>query len=915
MRKKLFFIIFLLQNIVIFGKNYDYSSNIYQNYLTKAYKSYFQSKKEAFYVIDKLYNFNKDFTEFSKLKIKLTKRKNKKIKLRKAPDYPLLDLLYQYNKIKRNKDRYNFIMNIKNPVIKDYFELKYYQRIDNQIEFQKKLKSIKKFDIFLTFPFFIQELKISNYSEYQKIIMNIYKNYKNNMGVLLYYEDDFIENKLNIDLIDNYFLNNEIHIDRLIEKYKKLEYKVAIKKILKLVNLHPESVRIFSQIISWNEYFRGSPDFVDVIKLYPFTEKNPYLLYQITKLSIGELLKNPGKLLKIKIPEARNLYKLLSNKEKTYNNDFFKKELDTLSQKELDAENRILKTTKNITLNKNMSYLINQKEAIYFANLNIKNLFYEILYIEDEEILEVNDSYIYREDGEIIKINDYDMVIPYEYDGLYSDMKIIRYNLKPYLQKGDVFYISYKIKSTKKRNYFKNKISLLENIKPKSDIISYKYSLTYPENIKLNIGFNKDYLKKEIISNKKNKTRTVIFSGENLKQFINESYYYFSYKEEPYISISNFSGWNDVKLWFQNIIFDKKYKLSKKNIEFFKKVVKNNKLKNKKDIIKFFYNYILDNIHYVGIELGIHSYKPYSPDSVFENKYGDCKDRALLFLNILKIFNIDVKIVLVSTNDFGIYDFDIPSYSYFNHAIVYIPEFDKYLDLTNKSTPYTYLPKADIGSKILVLNSKESVKTLKITENNLVKKDFVYSRDNNNLNVKYTEFYYGSSVELALTVAFKELSKLIYERYINRYYGEILKLTSFKNHSKKRAEFQKTEFNCIIKNRFENKFTIVKLFQKSDLFEYKFAPDINRVNSFYFNNRINYEYRFVFKNLKHIYSFDNKIIENTFFRASLELNENIIKFKFKMKVRYIPAEENKSFKRKLKELDDLLQKKYYLEFK
>ncbi len=880
------------------------------SYPVKTAKYY---SKEDIYVINKLYYFNKDFLLFNKLKIKV--KNNKKIKLQKALNYPLLNLLYQYNKIKRNKERYNFIMNIKQAIIKDYFELKYYQRIDNQIEFKKKLKSLNKFDIFLTLPFLIEELKTNDYLKYQKLIKEVYNKNKNNLGVLLYYEDDFIENNLNTDLIDNYFLNNKFHIDRLIEKFKKLEYKTAIKKILKLVNLHPKSVRIFSQIITWNEFFRNTKGFIDIIKLYPFTKKNPYLLYQITKLSIGELLKNPAILLNIKISEAQNLYKLLSNKEKTYSDNFFKKELNSLSQKELNNENKILKTTKNIILNKKMGYTIEQKEAIYFANTDIKNLFYEILYIEDEEILDINDSYIYRNDGEIIKINDYDLVIPYEYDGLYSDMKILKFNLKQYLQKGDIFYIHYKIKSTKKRNYFKNKISILENIKPKSDIVSYKYSIKYPKNIKLNIAFNKNYLKKTVTKSKKNYYKIITFWGENLKQFINEPYYYFSYKEEAYISVSNFSNWDEVKSWFQNIIFDKSYKLSLKNIKYFKKLVKKKQLNDKEEIIKFFYAYILDNIHYVGIELGIHSYKPYSPNAVFENKYGDCKDRALLFLNILKIFNIDVKLVLVSTNDFGIYNFDIPSYSYFNHAIVYIPKLNKFLDLTNKTTPYSYLPKADINSKILILNSKKEIKTLKIKENNLIKKIFIYNNKNNDLEIKHTESYYGSSVNYNLSIDFNELNNFIYERYINQYYNDIVKLISNIIKNKKRPKYQKAEFTYTITNKIKDKVTIIKLFQDNDLFENKFTPSFNRVNSFYFNTNINYEYNFKFNNLKNIYSFENKIIENTFFKSSFKIDKNIIKFKFKMKVKYIPAEENKSFKKKLKELDNLLQKKYYLEFK
>ena len=872
MIKKIIIIMFLLQNIVIFGKYYDYSSNIYRDY-TK--------------------NDNKEFII-----------KNFK---------PLNKLLSSYNSITENKERFNFIKKLKNGVIKDYFELKYYQRIDNQIEFQKKLFSIKLFDVFLTLPFLLYELKNNDYLAYQKLVNEIYEKYKKNRAILLYYEDEFIENTLNTDLIDSYFLKNKFHTDRLIEKYKKLEYKKAIKKILKILDLYPKSVRVFSQVISWNEFFRENSDFVDIINLYPFIKKNPYLLYQITKLSIGELLKNPSPLLEIKNLKAKALYRLISGENEVADNSFFKKELKTLNQKELNNENKILKIDKNITLNKDMGYTINQKEAIYFANTKIEDLFYEILYIDKEELLKVNNVYIYRNENEIIRLNDYEFVIPYEYEGLYSDMKILKYFLREYLQKGDVFFIDYTITSTEKRDYFNHKISILENIKPKSDIISYNYSLKYPRETKLKIAYNKNYLTKT--EEKEGHFNKLNFTGENLKTFISEPYYYFSYKEEPYISISNFSDWQEVKVWFKNIIFDKKHKLSKKNIDFFKKLVKDNKLNKKDDIIRFFYAYILDNVHYVGIELGIHSYKPYSPNSVFENKYGDCKDRAVLFYNIMKQFDIKVEIVLVSTNDFGIYNFEIPSYSYFNHAIVYLPKLNKFLDLTNKKIPYSYLPYSDINSKILILSKKSNIGDLKIKENELIKKEFTYTPDKNDLKIKLTEYYYGNTLNYVFKVDFDKLSDFIYERYISKYYGRSIELLSYHSTNKKRIDYSVLNFEYILKDKINNKVSIIKLFQNSDLFENKFTPNYNRVNNFYFITSFKYEYEFKFLNLKNIYSFESKLIENTFFKAELKIKNNIIYFKFNMKTKLILAEENKKFKKKLKELDDLLQKKYYLEFK
>ena len=226
--------------------------------------------------------------------------------------------------------------------------------------------------------------------------------------------------------------------------------------------------------------------------------------------------------------------------------------------------------------------------------------------------------------------------------------------------------------------------------------------------------------------------------------------------------------------------------------------------KDKEEIVKFFYNYILNNIHYVGIELGIHSYKPYNPNIVFENKYGDCKDRAILFYNIMKLFDIDVKIVILSSN-FEKYDFSIPSYSYFNHAIVYVPILNKYLDLTNNKVAYPYLPKSDIYSKILVLNEKSGLKILDFKENELIKKEFTYEKSNKDLKVFHKEIYYGSTGIHHLKTDFKKLKKLVYERYINKYYNEITEFISYKLNKETRVIPYILSLEYVLKNKLSYK--------------------------------------------------------------------------------------------------------------
>ncbi len=833
-------------------------------------------------------------------------------KLNDKSNFELFIYQKKYKQLK-NKDRLPFIKSIKNLILRDYFELNYYSEIDNLIAYYDKIESIENFDIFLTLPHYLRYLKFSDYKKYKETLLNVYNSNKNNLAVLFFYEQEFKEFNLDLGLIDDFFLSDYYHIDNQINQNKKLPYNKAIHKIIKIIKLSPYNLELYEKIIPWNDFYKKNPHFKNIIYFYPDKKKPKSLLYNKTLVNIDKYIlenKSSDTSKSFKTTISQNLYnKLFNSPNKKTNTEFFNEELENLTENQ-KTENYILKLSKNINLDKEVNYETNTKEAIYFGNKHLNNTYYEINYIQKEEKIIINNAFIYHKDRKITLVDNYDVFIPYEYEGLYSDMKILRYNLSEYdLSQGDVFYIDYTIKNTPQRDYFNNKISILEKIKPKSEILDYSYTISYPKSLKLKFSYNKNYLKKTESLHKNSKI--LKFTSKNLASFVNEPYYQFFYKEEPYISVSNFKTWNEVEKWFETIIFDKNEPLNEQNKIFFKELVKKNNLKTKEEIAKFFYDYFLDNIHYVGIELGIHSYKPYPPNVVFENKYGDCKDRALLYHEVMKLFDIKSQMVILSTSDSGEYDFDIPSYSYFNHAIIYLPEINKFLDLTNYDIPFGYLPTFDINSFIIILGNKEKIKKLKIPQKEIIKKEFTYIPKKNRVEVIHKEFYHGNTINRQLDAKFS-LKKINYEKYINLYYNKILDKISFLPKVKTRISPKVFHFKY---DFFVNstKF-IIKLFQNDDLFIPKFIQNAIRVNSFIFNYNVIYKYSFDFSKFKNLYGFSNEEIDNKFFEAKLFIKNKKVYFSFRLKTNYISAEEHYAFKKKLKHLDEVLNKKYYLEF-
>src|SRR5207245_3226925 len=59
--------------------------------------------------------------------------------------------------------------------------------------------------------------------------------------------------------------------------------------------------------------------------------------------------------------------------------------------------------------------------------------------------------------------------------------------------------------------------------------------------------------------------------------------------------------------------------------------------------------FVQDEIRYMGVEIGVNSHMPYSPATVVKRRYGDCKDKTLLLITMLRALGISARPALVST--------------------------------------------------------------------------------------------------------------------------------------------------------------------------------------------------------------------------------------------------------------------------
>ena len=170
-----------------------------------------------------------------------------------------------------------------------------------------------------------------------------------------------------------------------------------------------------------------------------------------------------------------------------------------------------------------------------------------------------------------------------------------------------------------------------------------------------------------------------------------------------YLNVSTYGSWTDLARWYADLIRPQ-LTLDPGDQALVHRIVRG--LSTERETIFALHSWVLRNTRYVGIEFGIHGFKPYRASRVLRRGYGDCKDRAALLISMLAELGIDARLALVRTLDRGRLLPEPATLWAFNHAIVYVPSQDLWLDATAEYAGIEELPHRDQGAMTLVLDHR-----------------------------------------------------------------------------------------------------------------------------------------------------------------------------------------------------------------
>ncbi|MDZ4701218.1 MAG: DUF3857 domain-containing transglutaminase family protein [Rhodothermales bacterium] len=139
------------------------------------------------------------------------------------------------------------------------------------------------------------------------------------------------------------------------------------------------------------------------------------------------------------------------------------------------------------------------------------------------------------------------------------------------------------------------------------------------------------------------------------------------YNPFPWVQVSEWESWQAVAAWGR-LLFDRVDHPSDQLKQEVDRIRAGHA--TPKERLAAALRFTQDEIRYMGIEIGVNSHEPRSPAEVLQKRFGDCKDKSLLLVAMLRELGIEAHPVLVNTIDAREMDRWLPAAGLFDHAIV-----------------------------------------------------------------------------------------------------------------------------------------------------------------------------------------------------------------------------------------------------
>jgi tetratricopeptide (TPR) repeat protein len=328
----------------------------------------------------------------------------------------------------------------------------------------------------------------------------------------------------------------------------------------------------------------------------------------------------------------------------------------------------------------------------------------ELDYDSTYEKVELEYARTIRPDGTIVPVGDKHIrdVSRYLNYPLYSNARVKIISM-PEVVEGSI--IEYKAKWYINKLVNKKDFSRHYGIQGYEPYLNQKLTVVVPRDYKFNFRFyNPGYTNYKVDFSPEveeaGDKRIYIWEFKNAPEIIEESSMPPWEEIVPRLSLSSFNKWKDIYDWWWNIAKDK-VNVDEEIKRKVKELTKDRNTQEEKS--RAIYHWVASKVRYVAIEYGQAGFEPHSAIEIFQNKYGDCKDKAMLLIAMLRCLGISAHPILIGTKGCWVLDEEFPVLT-FDHCIVATEVEGKtlFLDPTAETASFGDLPTSDQDRKVLV---------------------------------------------------------------------------------------------------------------------------------------------------------------------------------------------------------------------
>ena len=333
---------------------------------------------------------------------------------------------------------------------------------------------------------------------------------------------------------------------------------------------------------------------------------------------------------------------------------------------------------------------------------------FPITYSPNREELHIIRAQVIRPDGSRSEsFSENDRHINEPWSGMYYDAKakIISF---PGLSPGDTLELIYQLEDTSRENLLSDYWGQIEYVQSLYPKLHYRYEVTLPE--ARPIYWNASELPAWLSYRRSSSSSGLVrnqWTAHRIPKLVVEPLMPGWSEVSPLLHVSTYQSWEQVGKYYWGLIKDQliSHEDLRKTVEMLLSSVDR---RDERAVINALYAFVVSQTRYVALEFGIHGYKPYPVDRILARRFGDCKDKASLLVAMLKSAGIDSRLVLLRMRHLGTLSAVPASLAAFNHAIVYLPKQQLFLDGTAEFYGSRELPDSDRQANVLIIEPESN---------------------------------------------------------------------------------------------------------------------------------------------------------------------------------------------------------------